>query len=77
MSNQAGNLTNTKKFLENEELKTVGSDRLLLDEKLQITYQKPYDLLYNMPKKGVKIIMVDPRGFELLTSSVQMRRSTN
>jgi DNA invertase Pin-like site-specific DNA recombinase len=50
-ANQARNLANTKNFLEMRNfLRTVGSNRILTDKKLSMDFQKPYDLLWEMPQ---------------------------
>ena len=52
-ANQAGNLANTKNFFGMKNfLKTVGSNRILLDGKLQINFEKQYELLYNLPAEA-------------------------
>ncbi|MCX6810894.1 MAG: recombinase family protein [Candidatus Berkelbacteria bacterium] len=52
-ANQAGNLANTKNFFGMKNfLKTVGSNRILLDGKLQMNFEKQYTLLYNLPAEA-------------------------
>ena len=49
-ANQAGNLANTKNFLAMRNfLRTVGSNRILMDKKLHMDFPKPYDLLWDLP----------------------------
>jgi site-specific DNA recombinase len=52
-ANQAGNLANTKNFFGMKNfLKTVGSNRILLDGKLNINFPKQYNLLLNLPAEA-------------------------
>jgi len=52
-ANQAGNLANTKNFFGMKNfLKTVGSNRILLDGKLKIEFEKEYNLLWNVPAEA-------------------------
>ena len=52
-ANQAGNLANTKNFLAMRNfLRTVGSNRILVDKKLQMDFPKPYDLLWDLPSEA-------------------------
>ena len=52
-ANQAHNLAKTKNFpgMRNF-LKTVGSNRILLDGKLQMDFAKQYELLWNLPQEA-------------------------
>ena len=52
-ANQAGNLANTKNFFEMKNfLKTVGSNRILLDGKLKMNFEKEYNLLLQLPAEA-------------------------
>ena len=52
-ANQAGNLANTKNFFGMKNfLKTVGSNRILLDGKLKIQFEKQYNLLLQLPAEA-------------------------
>jgi len=52
-ANQAGNLANTKNFFGMKNfLKTVGSNRILLDGNLKMNFEKQYNLLYNLPAEA-------------------------
>jgi len=49
-ANQSDNLAKTKNFPEMRNfLKTVGSNRILLDSQLRMDFEKQYDLLWNLP----------------------------
>gem|GEM_PF-958678 len=52
-ANQSGNLANTKNFFGMKNfLKTVGSNRIIQDEKLSINFPKQYNLLLNLPAEA-------------------------
>ncbi len=52
-ANQAGNLANTKNFFGMKNfLKTVGSNRILLDGKLKMNFEKEYNLLLQLPAEA-------------------------
>lgn len=52
-ANQAENLANTKNFFGMKNfLKTVGSNRIIRDGKLQMNFEKQYELLYNLPAEA-------------------------
>ncbi len=52
-ANQAHNLAKTKNFPQMKSfLKTIGSNRILLDGKLQISFEKQYELLLKLPQEA-------------------------
>ena len=52
-ANQAGNLANTKNFFGMKNfLKTVGSNRIIRDGKLEMNFEKQYNLLLQLPAEA-------------------------